>query len=796
MKRPLVIVALFYASGLLLGDNLHAPVPWLFAASFALLAAAFVSRRNFILWPLIILAGWINFAWRTDVASPHDLRRQLSQGAEYVTLRGELGAAPSYRVFELDEEESWRTLAQIQATEILQAGKWRRAAGTVIISTPGILGTNFYAGQLTEVTGVIQSPRSPIAPGLFDYRAYLKRQEIFYHLAAASTNDWKMIGPAKNPPLADRSINWAQSCLSKGLGAEDESLRLVWAMTLGWKTALTDEVSEPFMRSGTMHVFAISGLHIALIAGILIALLRVMQFPRSLCGLIAIALVWFYTAATGWQPSAIRSTVMMTIIVGGWALRRPTDLLNSLAAAGLIILIWNPQQLFQASFQLSFFVVLSIALLLPIFLKQRERLLRSDPLLPSELRSKWRKRLDLPLGYVTTCFATSLASWLGSMPLVAYYFHLFTPVSLVANLVIVPLASLALMSNIGSLFCAPWFPFAAELFNHAGWFFMKIMSDLSQWFATRPGSSFYIPAPSLLACAIYYAVLLTVLNGWFLLPRKRIYAAVIVLGALLFSLWSWRTESHSVKMTILPLKGASAIFIDCPGRENDLLIDCGDSHSADLILKPFLHAQGVNRIANLLLTHGDSQHVGGYQTIERNFSVKHTITSPIPAKSGAYRAIIAELKSRPNQWNTVSAGGHVGDWSVLHPHDSDQFAQADDNALVLRGKVFDKSVLLLAELGRPGQDALLAREEDLRTDIVVAGIPTQKEPLSDALLELIQPGTIILTDSEFPATKRAPRKLRDRLGAQKARAIFCRDSGAVTLIFDRDEFQIHTTLGR
>src|SRR5260221_6202756 len=133
-------------------------------------------------------------------------------------------------------------------------------------------------------------------------------------------------------------------------------------MTLGWKTALNNEVADPFMRSGTMHIFAISGLHIALIAGILVSLLRVLKVPRAACGLIVIPLIWAYTGVTGWQASAIRSTVMMTIIIAGWSLKRPSDLLNSLAAAAFIILLWEPQQLFQASFQLSFSVVLSLAL--------------------------------------------------------------------------------------------------------------------------------------------------------------------------------------------------------------------------------------------------------------------------------------------------------------------------------------------------------------------------------------------------------------------------------------------------
>src|SRR6185312_5587192 len=119
-----------------------------------------------------------------------------------------------------------------------------------------------------------------------------------------------------------------------------------------------------FIRTGTMHIFAISGLHVALIAAILVQLLRFFQIPRGACGLVIIPLIWFYTGATGWQPSAIRSTIMSSMVVLGWSLKRPSNLLNSLLASAVIILIWQPEQLFQASFQLSFFVVLSMALLL------------------------------------------------------------------------------------------------------------------------------------------------------------------------------------------------------------------------------------------------------------------------------------------------------------------------------------------------------------------------------------------------------------------------------------------------
>ena len=287
-------------------------------------------------------------------------------------------------------------------------------------------------------------------------------------------------------------MNWSKQTLALGLPVEDEPLRLLWAMTLGWRTAFTGDISEPFLRAGTMHLFAIDGLRIALISGMLVALLRVLQVSRAWCGLIAIPAIWFYTAATGWEPSAIRASVMMTVVLGGWALKRPGDTVNSLAAAAFIILLWEPRQLFEASFQLSFFVVLVIALMLPPLNKISDRLLRHDPLLPDELLPRWRRALNAALRLFARYCALSLAAWVGSIPLSAKYFHLFSPVSTPANIVAVPLGTLALMSNLGALVCGTWLPWATELFNHAAWFFMVAMTDVSEWATKIPGAFFYV----------------------------------------------------------------------------------------------------------------------------------------------------------------------------------------------------------------------------------------------------------------------------------------------------------------
>ena len=207
-----------------------------------------------------------------------------------------------------------------------------------------------------------------------------------------------------------------------------------------------------------LHVFAISGLHIALLATIVVELLRFTQLPRWAVGALVLPVVWLYTAATGNQPSAVRATLMTTVVVGGWMLCRPPDLLNSLAGAGLAILAWDPRQLFQPGFQLSFAVVGAIAVLARPIEEALRHIAAPDPLLPEEFRPDWQERLRRLWFRIAAGLSVSLAAWIGSMPLSAYLFHLFTPGSLVANLIVVPASTLALAAGVASLACGPWWP--------------------------------------------------------------------------------------------------------------------------------------------------------------------------------------------------------------------------------------------------------------------------------------------------------------------------------------------------
>jgi competence protein ComEC len=794
----LLSIALFYVAGILTAEFL-ALSPWvLLAGSFGVGSAAIIwtSARWQLLCVLLVLTGWSNSLLHTAILSPLDVRGVLGNEPQLATIRGVVRETPSVRIYGQGEQPSWRTLARLEVTAIcVNKQSWQPVVGRVAVSTPGLL-TNVFAGETVEVFGVAALPRIAFAPGMFDYRAYLREQGIYYQLLAASEADWQILVKPAKPPLAERFRVWAQRGLARGLPREDESLRLEWALTLGWKAALTEEVSEPFVQAATYHIFAVDGLRMAIIFGIFFGLFRAVGLPRPVCGLVLLPLIWFYVALTGWPASAIRASVMLTVVIGGWVLNRPSDILNSLFAAALIILVWQPQQLFQAGFQLSFFVVLCLILMLPPLWEIVHRWTAPDPLLPVSLRRRWPAVILVPARYCGDVLLTSFAAWIGSIPLAAYYFHILTPVSTPANLVAVPLCALVLVSNLSSLLLVGWFPAAAELFNQSGWFLMECIRVSSHWFANWPRAFFYVPEPSLLTIAFYYALLVAILTGWLFRPAWRPWKFTLAGAVTLLCGWNSLRELAVTRLTILPVNGGLSIYCDAAGVRNDWLLDTGTTNSVQCITKPFLRAQGVNRLTTLLMSHGDLHHIGGARMTASLFSARQVCASPVRFRSATYRQTLAHFNQTPGLVRVISRADPVGTWMVLHPDPEDRFPQADDNSLVLHGNIGGTQILLLSDLGRPGQAALLDRIPALRADIVVTGLPAASEAIGDDLLDRVRPRLLIVADSEFPASERARPALCQRLARRNVPVIYTRFEGTTTIELRHGAWSVRTMNGK
>jgi hypothetical protein len=172
MKHPLVAVVFAYAAGLLLAQLFQAPLLALFALSFLLLVLALFVRklRPLFLWSLLALAGWTNYTVHTVVIAPNDLRLVLGNQTAIATVCGTLAETPRLKIAERDGQELWRSVARVRVNAIRRAENFVPTAGVIIVSTPGPLGSNYFAGQAVEIAGVIAPPAPQLAEGLFDYR--------------------------------------------------------------------------------------------------------------------------------------------------------------------------------------------------------------------------------------------------------------------------------------------------------------------------------------------------------------------------------------------------------------------------------------------------------------------------------------------------------------------------------------------------------------------------------------------------------------------------------------------------
>jgi len=205
---------------------------------------------------------------------------------------------------------------------------------------------------------------------------------------------------------------------------------------------------------------------VGIVSVIIIFFLKALKVSRPRWVFVIGPLLIFYVFVTGARPSAVRACVMAVIYFAGPLCKRKADPFSSLAAAALVILAWDPRQLFDIGFVYSFIVVAGIIVLYPVFERPLRPLWQPDVLrLQPERRVV---RLARGVGrMLAQCAALSCAAWLTSTPLTVYLFGRFVPGALLSNILVVPMAFLIVVSGCLSLSLGPCLPVLGEIFNHA-----------------------------------------------------------------------------------------------------------------------------------------------------------------------------------------------------------------------------------------------------------------------------------------------------------------------------------------
>src|SRR5437773_7297455 len=342
---------------------------------------------------------------------------------------------------------------------------------------------------------VIAPPRNP---GEFDMRSYLARRDVRRMLFVRYPEDGALIRHGGGNPIlraAQKSRLWMQNALCRGLDDAPEVRSFLSRIVLGLRHQTPEDIEEPFQQTGTLHLFAVAGLHVGIVATLLWMLATLARLARKWATALIIPLLFFYAAVTGLHVSSVRAAVMASILLGGLFFERKVFVANSLAAAAFFLLCWNTNQLFSTGFQLSFAVVGAIILLADPLFGFLQRWGAPDPFLPRSLLQGPRRFAQLGFEWLCRGGSVSLAAWLGSLPLILWYFHLVTPSSLLANLVVVPIAFFILAVALLSLVSAPITSGLSLIFNNANWSLASAVIALVHWFAQLPGSHYYVAEP-------------------------------------------------------------------------------------------------------------------------------------------------------------------------------------------------------------------------------------------------------------------------------------------------------------
>ncbi|MEN8725680.1 MAG: ComEC/Rec2 family competence protein [Lentimonas sp.] len=333
-------------------------------------------------------------------------------------------------------------------------------------------------GQQLQLTGVLYPIQ--VEAGEDSFEAYLKSTGIHYAFERTSA-----LSVLKESSIFDRFCMRANDrfdeYLRLGTPTKTHLTNIYVAMLLGKKAALSDEQTERFRMTGTMHFFAISGLHIGVIATVIAQCLLLIRVPRRFSPWIGLPLLYLYVEITGASPSAVRAFLMAACFWLSFAITRQRSPLGALATSAVAVLLIAPEQLWGLGFQLSYTVVLSILLFgLPLY---ESLLQRTHPykMLPEDNWTIGQRAIAWSYDKLLLLFSISLSAWLASAPLSAGLFGFIAPGAILLNMLLVYLAALTITGGIiGISLASAGLSGACAFINHSAWVCLGLMDALVQ----------------------------------------------------------------------------------------------------------------------------------------------------------------------------------------------------------------------------------------------------------------------------------------------------------------------------
>ena len=734
--RPLPIILALYIIGIIYGKFISINLIFLFSIIILLMLISiisFIKQWNIttaLLFLIIFLIGILNYNLNSNPIGANHIANFIED--KKLTIICTVLDKEYY----LNQE---KISLKVKVSQIEREDYNIKTQGLILVNTY-LEDCPYEYGDVLKIKGKLEKPIRQKNFGEFDYELYLAREKIFTYINIWQEKDIQKIGEDDSNFLVSFSLSARDKIkeITKQTLPPPYNYLLV-GMLLGEKSFIPPHLKEVFAEAGIMHILAVSGLHVGIIAMALLVFLSILRLPKKLKLLTLILILLIYASITGFRPSVLRATIMFILLIGGKLINRNRNLNISLFFAAFLILLLNPLILYDAGFLLSFIVTFFIINLSPIL---------------QELFSKIVVWIKNPL-------AVSTAAWIGIFPLSAYFFSKVSIISIVSNIFIIPLTGIAVILGFVTFFIGLASISLAGIVANINYLVLNLITLIAKSFSLLPFAFIYVAQPSIMVIALYYLTVFLIIKIFYkkILSRKikKKAALIIIPVTLLIIIIQVFYPADNLKVNFINVGAGDCILIEAPNKIN-ILIDGGGTPQSDFdvgskIVIPYLRRKGINKINLLVLTHPHLDHLEGLLPVIKEFKVDMVLDSGLICDSSEYKEFISLIQKKGIPYHQAKAGDNFVfnnnlEIFLLNPlYDSDFYDESDFNNASIVVKLFYKNAdfLFTGDIEEAAEKKLLIWQNILQSDILKVGHHGSATSTNLEFLDKVDPSIAVIT---------------------------------------------------